>query len=246
MTTILDAFIAEKLAAFEAEPEPTRRGTPRGEPIGFPKAKRKAAVLSLKPGDVQKMAADLGTSYGLVRKWRSEEVFKEFRNELWLAFTSWRQRYLQDMARSLAVSWSQHLRGGLEQIKGKLPPDHNKMVVSNLDEYPKNVRLMLHLATTHADIAAAISAGIEEVIGKDLDEPAKAAVAAAIRGQLGMLDPLLAGADPASRQQWYGEICRQLWDFVRGTLVNPEASEMDRKIAVTIAYYLERLEAQLG
>jgi hypothetical protein len=73
-------FMADKLANYV---EPTKEGTPRGEPIGFPLAKYKATLYALRErllpskGDLVSQAKELGVSYGVLKKWRSEKKFKE-------------------------------------------------------------------------------------------------------------------------------------------------------------------------
>lgn len=70
--TLLEKFIEDKLGKHI---EPARRGTPRGEKIGFPKKKLHAALLhlkNLKGGEIAKVA---GISHALVRKWRTEQEF---------------------------------------------------------------------------------------------------------------------------------------------------------------------------
>jgi hypothetical protein len=56
--------------------EPARLGTPRGAPVGFSRKKLAAALLTLTSRDVKRTAKDLGVSYGVLRKWRSEGPFK--------------------------------------------------------------------------------------------------------------------------------------------------------------------------
>jgi hypothetical protein len=71
--TLLDAFIDSKLANYV---EPTKKGTPKGEPVGFSLTKYKATLYALRSEDVKAQSKALGISYGLLRKWRTEEAFK--------------------------------------------------------------------------------------------------------------------------------------------------------------------------
>lgn len=70
---LLSRFIREKLAQHV---EPARQGTPRGAPVGFSRKKLAAALGALTSADVQQTAREVGVSYGVVRKWRTEAPFK--------------------------------------------------------------------------------------------------------------------------------------------------------------------------
>lgn len=69
---ILGAFIEAKLRGYV---EPERAGTPKGEPIGMSRKKYHAALLGLTSVDLRKQAKQIGVSYGVLRKWRTEEAF---------------------------------------------------------------------------------------------------------------------------------------------------------------------------
>ncbi len=73
-TNPLDAFISSKLASYV---EPTKKGTPKGEPVGFSLVKYKATLYPLRNEDVKAQSEALGISYGLLRKWRTEEAFQK-------------------------------------------------------------------------------------------------------------------------------------------------------------------------
>ena len=95
MKTITDRIVEEKeqakaLAINLAETwaklmlenyiEPTRKGTPKGDTIGFPKKKYHASLLMvLYPNSLRvKEIADLvGVSHDVLRSWRTEKQFKE-------------------------------------------------------------------------------------------------------------------------------------------------------------------------
>lgn len=75
----LAKFIDSKLKEYV---EPTRMGTPKGETVGFSLTKYQATLFSLRESlldneDLKAQARKLGISYGLLRKWRSEQSFKE-------------------------------------------------------------------------------------------------------------------------------------------------------------------------
>lgn len=77
---LLPKFIDEKLTNYI---EPTKEGTPRGEPVGFSKAKYRATLEALREkvlpetDDLSTQAKRLRVAYGVLRKWRSEPQFKQ-------------------------------------------------------------------------------------------------------------------------------------------------------------------------
>jgi hypothetical protein len=56
--------------------EPSRRGASRGEPLGFSKKKYIATLYFLTAEKQISIAMEQGLSYGLLRKWKTEEPFK--------------------------------------------------------------------------------------------------------------------------------------------------------------------------
>ncbi len=74
---VLGGFIENKLREYV---EPERAGTPKGEPVGLSRKKFHAVLLNLTSIDLLKTAIHVGVSYGVIRKWRTEDVFyKRFR-----------------------------------------------------------------------------------------------------------------------------------------------------------------------
>jgi hypothetical protein len=71
---LLLRFLREKEKDYH---EPTRKGTPRGEDIGFSLKKYRATLYALTSMDLIEMSKKLGVSYGLIRKWRTEPIFKK-------------------------------------------------------------------------------------------------------------------------------------------------------------------------
>ena len=61
--------------------EPVRKGTHRGDRIGMKKDKERAALLSsLTCRTPKAIALEVGVSYGLLRKWKTEDRFKDVMN----------------------------------------------------------------------------------------------------------------------------------------------------------------------
>jgi hypothetical protein len=72
--TFLEAYIKDKVGAYQ---EPSREGTPKGEPIGLFKPKYEAALWTgLTRRKLNDIADELGLSYPLIKKWRTEAPFK--------------------------------------------------------------------------------------------------------------------------------------------------------------------------
>ena len=77
---LLPRFIEEKLTNYI---EPSKKGTAKGEPVGFSKAKYRASLNALREKvlprteDLSTEAKRLRVPYGVLRKWRSEPQFKE-------------------------------------------------------------------------------------------------------------------------------------------------------------------------
>jgi hypothetical protein len=71
---LLSEFLREKARTYV---QPTRAGTPKGEPVGLSELKYAATLLALTSEDVKKQAQILGVSYGVLRKWRTESPFEK-------------------------------------------------------------------------------------------------------------------------------------------------------------------------
>ena len=73
-TTLLDEFLSNKIERYK---EPQRKGTPKGELIGFSKAKYSVILYSLTSMKLADLSKKTGVSYGVLRKWRTEKPFKD-------------------------------------------------------------------------------------------------------------------------------------------------------------------------
>lgn len=71
--TLLENFIDKRIRSYV---EPEREGTPRGESIGLSSKKYLATLLMLRDLKLKDIAAQVGVSYGLLRKWTTEKQFK--------------------------------------------------------------------------------------------------------------------------------------------------------------------------
>ncbi len=66
---------------------PHRRGTPRGQPIGFTRDKYLATVYACYRNDLRYVARRIAVPYGVLRKWRTEEGFWHVVRDHVAAFT---------------------------------------------------------------------------------------------------------------------------------------------------------------
>lgn len=71
-TLVLKEFIQKKSDGYQ---EPARKGTPRGEPVGFSKVKYITSLWMMTNLTLKEVAKKTGVSYGLVRKWHIQESF---------------------------------------------------------------------------------------------------------------------------------------------------------------------------
>lgn len=71
---LLLAWIQTK---FSEHPEPQRKGTLRGDPIGIGTKKYFAILLSLSNSKLKHLAQQVGVSYPVLLKWRTEGEFKK-------------------------------------------------------------------------------------------------------------------------------------------------------------------------
>jgi len=95
--TFLQKFINEKLNSYV---EPQRKGTPRGEPIGFSKQKYKATLLLMTNMKQKEIAELIGVSYGFLRRWRTEKKFLEMTKKHCNEYLEMAMAYFNDIDNS--------------------------------------------------------------------------------------------------------------------------------------------------
>lgn len=94
--TLLQQFIKERMATYTPA---ERKGTPKGDPIGFSTEKYESALLMLTGMKQREIAAKMGISHGLLRKWNTEEPFKEEVQRHHLEFSAYYIKHLSDKTR---------------------------------------------------------------------------------------------------------------------------------------------------
>lgn len=86
--------------------EPERKGTPKGDKIGFSITKFKASMLvGLMDLSLKRISKECDVSYGLLRKWNSEPDFKKEKENLCTEFASILMKYVNSEFRK---SWLQY------------------------------------------------------------------------------------------------------------------------------------------
>jgi hypothetical protein len=110
VTNLLRNFIKARMDAY---PEPTRKGTARGETVGFSKDKYHAALLSALTGLSQKsIAEELVISYGVVRKWHVESEFKDVMSSDFGEFHMFFWSRIRENANEMQQFLDQNVGGG--------------------------------------------------------------------------------------------------------------------------------------
>lgn len=75
--TLMTEFIYDKLDSYI---EPERKGTPKGDTIGLSRKKYEASIYNITNLKQKSLARLLDIPYGVLRKWRTEDIYKkEFR-----------------------------------------------------------------------------------------------------------------------------------------------------------------------
>lgn len=96
---ILDDFISERLSQHK---EPTRKGVPKGEPIGPPRHKVHASILcALTALTLKDISSELEVSYDLLMKWNTQEDFQSLMEGHVDNFTAYFLRRIAEHAEAL-------------------------------------------------------------------------------------------------------------------------------------------------
>jgi hypothetical protein len=91
--TLLRQFIEDTMRGYIP---PEREGTPRGEAIGLSAVKYRATLFGLMNIKQKDVAKELGVSHGLLRKWHTEELFRETLDRHCREFTGLFMRNLRE------------------------------------------------------------------------------------------------------------------------------------------------------
>jgi hypothetical protein len=115
--TLLLNFIIDRLSNYK---EPTRKGVPKGDPIGMSYSKYLICLVMLYNfplKDIIKQAKDItrlaDISYGLLRKWRTEPNFKEMYEKNCHDFTEYFITHFKEWHRSNKRELEVHFKDSL-------------------------------------------------------------------------------------------------------------------------------------
>jgi hypothetical protein len=107
---LLERFISAELASYV---EPVRKGTPKGDPIGFSRAKYHATLYDLTGKSLKDQADDLGVNYAVLRIWHTEPEFKKL-------VARHRERFARTVDRRLVIKQLQEETKTLEKFSRML------------------------------------------------------------------------------------------------------------------------------
>jgi hypothetical protein len=137
---LLPKFIDEKLTTYI---EPSKKGTPKGEPVGFSKTKYRASLNAFREKVLPRTehlsteAERLDVPYGVLRKWRSEPQFKELvaqhEKEFMQLLAVDQQRMLAALDMLKQARWELERSTHAMILQQKLEDQHTR-----LGAYPKN------------------------------------------------------------------------------------------------------------
>ena len=117
---LLQKYVDKKIANYV---EPSRLGTPKGDPIGFSKDKYSATLYMLYHLPLKAIAKNYNFSYGLLRKWRTEDSFMALFKQHCRDFASlFIERHLIARANAIAPMIDEEIRSTPIDKVGTLLP----------------------------------------------------------------------------------------------------------------------------
>lgn len=93
-STLLGEYIKEKMDTYV---EPERKGTAKGEEIGFSRVKYQASLYGITKVKQKYVAELLGVSHGVIRKWRTETSFKKMTEKHCREFAQIFHNYIEQL-----------------------------------------------------------------------------------------------------------------------------------------------------
>ena len=153
--TLLGRFIQEKVRQYI---EPSREGTPRGEPIGFSGVKYGATLYGLTNIKQKEIAERLEISHGLLRKWNTEESFKAMIDKHCREFTEVFMRNMRDRIKRREALNEAFLAQSLQEIASQDLPSFVHSEISDANDYSLKL-LKLIYETGDKALEKAISEG---------------------------------------------------------------------------------------
>jgi hypothetical protein len=127
---LLTNFIQSKIKEYK---EPSRQGTPKGEPIGLSKKKYAAALSCLTDRNFKVLAKEIKVSHGLFLKWRTEEAFSVCIRDAEQEFIKLFIRLIESQVKKVDFSLDDWLIDAKELFEDIY--NYNKFFKHNLREY---------------------------------------------------------------------------------------------------------------
>jgi len=135
--TLLGQYIHDRAQEYI---EPIREGTPRGEPVGFSSVKYAAVLYALMNTKQKEVAERLEVSHGLLRKWHTEQAFKNAIDEHCLRFSDLFISNLRDRVKRNQALSDAYLAQPLKKIASQNQPSLGYFEVSDAGFYSRKLR----------------------------------------------------------------------------------------------------------
>jgi len=140
LVSFLNAFFYQKINTYT---EPIRRGTPRGEPIGFSHQKYNAALFCLKKWKLKDLANVVGVSHGLLRKWRTEDRYWDLTDKLQSEYTDLLIKHLEARAQRQKELADEYFKKSIKEIARTPPPELGWNEFRDLKQYSQSLILLI-------------------------------------------------------------------------------------------------------
>lgn len=133
--------------------EPTREGTPRGEAIGLSATKYLATILALTNHPQKTIAAELKISHGLLRKWHTEDQFKEMVDKHCREFSELLIKYLHDKINEHMNMYEDFFKKSYQDIAQESPPSMDFSGLTDSISYSDKLYLCILTALNTATLS---------------------------------------------------------------------------------------------
>lgn len=140
--TLLSRFIFDRVEQYK---EPSRKGTPRGETIGFSRDKYIASLYTaLTVVKLKDIAGGLKISHGLLRKWKTEDSFKAQMEEHCRGFAKSFVSNVHERLMKRKVLNEAYQSQSREQMAKKQLPSMSYKEISDVDVYSNGLLLAIY------------------------------------------------------------------------------------------------------
>lgn len=233
MINILEKYIDQKVSGYI---EPSRKGVPKGDRIGFPRKKFHAALLELTTRKTDVIASEAGVSYGLLCKWRTE---RQFRDEV------------EKQIREFTAFWIKTLIESVLKKQGTIH-DYLDMPISKMatERLPQSLDTDFIPKGYTPELRKSLATATREIFEEVVRNPEKYGDQGDIaRDVLGRCLLLLMPAvvwddwDKLAKQITLNrvKISEEFFAYLRSLIANDNPSEDERKWGLVYINYLEEL-----